>query len=68
MRYCFTIARVHGAAEKRYPELGSCAWATAAMSIADFRYEPISVGNGISFKFLRNHTAIQQRQMANYQA
>jgi|GEM_PF-2146440 len=31
-------------------------------SVADSRYEPISLGIGTSFKFLQNHTAIQQRQ------
>jgi len=29
--------------------------------VADSRYEPISLGIGTSFKFLQNHTAIQQR-------
>lgn len=37
-------------------------------AVADFRHAPISKGIGISFKFLRNHTAIQQRQLASYQA
>jgi len=31
------------------------------LGVADSRYEPISLGIGTSFKFLRNHTAIQQR-------
>jgi hypothetical protein len=31
------------------------------MGVADSRYELISVGIDTSFKFLQNHTAIQQR-------
>jgi small conductance mechanosensitive channel len=34
------------------------------IGVADFRYEPISVGIETSFKFLRNHTLIQQRRSA----
>jgi hypothetical protein len=36
---------------------------TTLHDVADFGYEPISVGIGISFKFLQNHTAIQQRPL-----
>jgi len=31
------------------------------LGVADSRYEPTSLGIGAAFKFLQNHTAIQQR-------
>jgi len=33
----------------------------SAKGVADSKYEPISLDIGTSFKFLQNHTAIQQR-------